>query len=139
MSQIKFTVIDYDQYEDEVKFRIGFVNDIVASSLEFYGYSDTFKVFADSLLLFPKLITDTILFQVGEDDKKWAYYMLLKVFCYERNGHTAIQIILDNHQQSPDTIKTEFYIKTVPASINNLGKLLFHWDPKIEKELIWNC
>ncbi len=139
MSQIKFTVIDYDRYEDETTFEINFVSGGVTSYLKFYGYSDTFKEFANSLILFPQLITDTVSFQVGENDIKWAYYLLMKIFCYERNGHTAIQIILDNHQQSPDTIKTEFYIKTVPAAINNLGKLLFHWDPKTEKELIWNC
>ena len=139
MSQIKFTVIDYDRYEDETTFEIHFSSDSVTSHLRFYGYSDAFKEFGSSLILFPQLITDTVSFQVGENDLKWAYYMLMKVFCYERNGHTAIQIILDNHQQSPDTIKTEFYIRTVPAQINRLGKLLLEWDPKTEKELIWIC
>jgi len=29
------------------------------------------------------------------------------------------------------------YIKTVPAALNSLGQLLYNWQPKIEKEIIW--
>ena len=137
MSQVKFTASEYDQYDDEVKYQITFTNEFASSFFEFYGYSDTFQEFATGLIKFPKSITDIVLFEAGGNNKKWAYYMQLNVFCYEKNGHTAIQIIIDNHRQSPDTIKTEFYIKTVPASINNLGKQLISWDPKTEKELLW--
>lgn len=126
-----------DESDDTVHYNISLSNGITLSTLKFYHYPDAFKEFASRLLSFPKTIDETVIFEVGEDDEKWAYYMLLKVFCYEVNGHTAIQIIIDDHGKGVDKNKTEFYIKTLPASINKLGELLINWDPSMKKEFIW--
>jgi hypothetical protein len=135
MSQIKFTALEYDQSDNLVKYRIIAANDQSMGSLEFYDYPGTFHEFAQKLISFPVSIDDEITFETGEN--RPPYYMLMRAFCYERNGHTAIQIIMDNHQPCPDMVKTEFYISTIPASINTLGELLFNWDPKKDEELVW--
>ena len=62
--------------------------------MEFYGYANNFKEFATGLISFPKSITDNVKYELGENGERWAYFILLDVFCYERNGHSAIHVIL---------------------------------------------
>jgi hypothetical protein len=61
------------------------------------------------------------------------------VFCHEHNGHSAIHVIVDNNGKRPYTNKNEFYITTVPASLNKLGRLLKDWNPTTKKEIIWTA
>jgi len=95
IQKIKISVLQIDN--EEIQFQIELTNGISSSSLDFYGYADEFKAFATGLISFPITISDNIVYELGENIEKWAYYMLLKVYCYEANGHTAIQIIIDNH------------------------------------------
>lgn len=74
-------------------------------------------------------------YKIGEQGNDWAYHILIRVFCYETNGHTGIQIIIDNNQTEPYKNYSEFYILTDPASINKLGQLLKNWNP--ENEIKW--
>ncbi len=137
MSQyLKLSVLDLD-LDDISRFKIELSNGISSASLDFYNYTDLFKDFAKDLILFPQNIADTIIYELGENDKKWAYHMFLKVYCFRENGHSAIRVEIDNHQHAPNTVKSEFFITTVPASINKLGQLLTDWNPEIDKELIW--
>ncbi len=76
-------------------------------------------------------------YELGEIGKRWAYYILLDVFCYENNGNSAIHVIINNNGERPYTNKNEFYITTVPASLNKFGQLLYDWNPLTEKEILW--
>ncbi|MEO8086976.1 MAG: hypothetical protein ABI763_09165 [Bacteroidota bacterium] len=89
------------------------------------------------LLSFPKTINDNVKYELGEISERWAYYILLDVFCYESNGHSAVNVKVDNNGKRPYTNKSEFYITTVPASLNKLGKLLSDRNPTTEKEITW--
>lgn len=60
-------------------------------------------------------------------------------FCYEKNGHSAVHVIVDNNGKRPYTNKSEFYITTVPASLNKFGQLLNDWNPMTEKEIKWTA
>jgi hypothetical protein len=108
-------------------------------SLMFYEYADCFKQFGQSLTQFPKTSKDVVTYQLLEEDKKYAYYMLLRVFCYEQNGQSAIRVITDNHSAEPDYQRCEFFIRSTPASINRLGQGLENWDPKETKDFSWNA
>lgn len=132
---VKILALNFD--DDEVQYKIQLDNGINSTSIDFYGYSDTFNDFATGLISFPKTVNDVVTYELGESGDKWAYYILLKVYCFEVNGHTAIQIKVDNNGKAPYINKSEFYITTVPASINELGKLLLNWNPKVEKEIEW--
>ncbi len=136
---LKIAVLAIDHGDDSIQFQVDVTNGISAASLDFYGYADHFKAFAAGLRSFPKTISDHVRYELGEVGERWAYYMLLDVFCYESNGHSAIHVITDNNGKSPYTNKSEFYITTVPASINKLGQLLDNWDPTTENQVTWTA
>jgi len=64
--------------DDEIQFEIIATNGITTSSLDFYGYFDEFIEFGKKLKSFPSNIDDEVIYELGEDDPKWAYYMQLK-------------------------------------------------------------
>lgn len=137
--EIKISVLNIDEGDDTIQFQIEITNGISSASQDFYGYADIFTEFATGLNSFPKTINDKVKYEIGEIGERWAYYILLDVFCYENNGHSAIHVILDNNAIQPYTNKSEFYITTVPASLNKLGQLLKDWNPMTEKEIIWTA
>lgn len=125
--------------DEEITFQVELTNDISSTSIEFYGYADEFQNFANELCLFPKSIESEVKYELGEQGDKWAYFILLKAFCYENNGLSAIQIKIDNNRKKPFKNYSEFYILTVPASINKLGQQLKSWNPKKENEIVWTA
>lgn len=135
--RIKISLLTIDEGDDTIQFQIELTNGVNSTSIDFYGYADEFQDFASELCLFPKRVGTEIKYELGEQGQKWAYYILLRVFCYENNGHTAIQIKIDNNRLEPRKSYSEFYILTVPASINLLGQKLKNWNPKIEKDIEW--
>lgn len=137
--EIKISVLSFDEGDDTIQFQIEVTNGIISVSQDFYGYADNFKEFSTGLLSFPKTITDKVKYELGEIGERWAYYILLNVFCYENNGYSAIQVMLTNNGIRPYTNKSEFYIKTVPASLNKFGQLLKDWNPMTEKEITWTA
>lgn len=137
--KIKISVLNIEEGDDTIQFRIVVSNGISSTYQDFYGYADNFKEFATGLLSFPKSITDNVKYELGESGERWAYYILLDVFCHEKNGHSAIHVIVDNNGKRPYTNKSEFYITTVPASLNKLGQLLRDWNPTTEKEITWTA
>ncbi len=137
--EIKISVLGIDDGDDSIQFQIEATNGINSTSIDFYGYADNFKEFATGLLSFPKTITDNVKYELGEIGERWAYYILLDVFCYEKNGHSAVHVIVDNNGKRPYTNKSEFYITTVPASLNKFGQLLNDWNPMTEKEIKWTA
>ncbi len=78
-------------------------------------------------------------YELGEIGGRWAYYIFLEVFCYENNGYSAIHIIVDNNKNQPYTNKSEFYITTIPASLNRLGQLFWDWNPLLKNEIKWTA
>lgn len=137
--EIKILVLSIDEGDDTIQFQIKATNGISSVSQDFYGYADNFKKFATGLLSFPKTITDKVKYEIGEIGERWAYYILLDVFCHESNGHSAVHVIVNNNGKRPYTNKSEFYITTVPASLNKLGQLLSDWNPTTEKEITWTA
>jgi len=135
--EIRIKVLDIDEDDsDFTKFRIYFSNSMISASFEFCNYLDCFDDFSKKLQAFPVDIKDTIVFQLGENSEKWAYYMFLEINC-EPNGSSTMHVKLDNNKQDYDLIRTEFYIKTLPASLNKFGQILSSWKPKERKEVVW--
>ena len=123
--------------DDEIQYDVIISNGITTSCLDFYAYFDEFVDFGNSLKIFPKNINDVVLYELGEQNPKWAYFMQLKTYCYQSNGYCAIDVIIDNHGTRPYENKVTFSITTLPASINKLGEVLSSWNPKIDKEIEW--
>ena len=135
--EIKIQILNIDEDDsDFTKFRMYFTNENTSVSFDFYNYLDCFNEFSEKLQTFPLNAKSIIDFQVGENSEKWAYYMHLTISC-EPNGSSAIHVKLDNHKKNLDLIKTEFYIKTHPASLNKFGQILSSWKPKEQEQVIW--
>ena len=137
--EIKISTLAIDEGDDTIHYQLEVPNGINSTTQDFYGYADNFNEFANGLLSFPKTITDKVKYELGERGERWAYYILLDVFCYENNGHSAIHVVIDNNGKRPNTNKSEFYITTVPASLNKLGQILLDWNPTKEKEITWTA
>jgi hypothetical protein len=135
--EIKITVVDID--DKLIQFSLKVTNGINSISNELYAYADEFKNFGNGLIAFPKSIEDVVKYEHGKIDKRVDCYILLRAFCYERNGHCAIHIKIENNGVEPYTSRGEFYIMTVPASLNELGQLLFNWNPETREEIIWTA
>jgi hypothetical protein len=135
--EIKISVLAIDEGDDTIHYQLEVTNGINSTTQDFYGYEDSFKEFATGLLSFPKAITDKVKYELGESGERWAYYILLDVFCYEQNGRSAIHVVIYNNGKRPNTSKSEFYITTVPASLNKLGQLLLDWNPTTIKGITW--
>lgn len=135
--EIKISALTIDEGDESIHYQLEVTNGINSITQDFYGYSDSFQHFATGLISFPKTLSDKVKLEIGESGTRWAYYILLDVFCYENNGHSAIHIVIDNNGEPPHTNKSEFYIQTIPASLNKLGQLLLSWNPIIQKELSW--
>ena len=137
--EIRISVLAIDEGDDTIQYQIEVTNGINSITQDFYGYADNFKDFATRLLSFPNTITDNVKYELGESGERWAYYILLDVLCHAYNGHSAIHVKVDNNGKPPYTNKSEFYITTVPASLNKLGQLLMVWNPITEKEITWTA
>lgn len=140
-SIIKIKVIREPDDGGLFQLEINLSNGHSSTSLAFWGYGDTFKEFGDRLTHFPKEIKDTVSYELGDDkasgQMKWAYYLLLHVFCFEASGQSAIRVVVDNQADGPEYERCEFYIKSEPESLNRLGLELKNWDPDSKKELEW--
>lgn len=135
--EIKIRALNIE--DDEVHFQMNLTNGVNSTSIDFYGYKDEFVNFAEGLCSYPKNIESEVKYELGEQGDKWAYYILLRIFCYERNGHSAIHIKVHNNRKEPYKNESEFYILTVPASINKFGQTLKKWNPVDENELEWTA
>lgn len=139
MLKQKIKIKSLNTEDDEISFHIDLTNGINSTCIDFYGYTDEFMNFAEGLCFFPKNIDSEIKYELGEQGGIWAYYILLRVFCYEPNGHCAIHIKVDNNKEEPYKTQCEFYILTLPASINKLGQKLKNWNPINENEFEWTA
>jgi hypothetical protein len=68
----------------------------LACFFEILGYADAFKDFANKLKAFPDSELSDVVFELGEEltekKPKWAYYLLIRVYCYDKACRTAIEI-----------------------------------------------
>lgn len=123
--------------DDLIHYQIEVTNGITSNSLDFYANKNEFIEFGNQLKQFPSNIKEEVIYELGEKDKHSAYYMLMKVYCYQPYGYTAINVKIENGGTDPYHNKAVFSITTMPASINKLGKILSSWNPKIESEIEW--
>jgi hypothetical protein len=125
--------------DEEIKYRIHAGNQESSSSIEIYGYIDTFLEFANQLMDFPFNGRNSVFLKIGDIDDKYKYYFHLNVYCFSPNGETVIEVKIDNKQSVPYLIQSFFYILSIPYSVNELGSGLLNWDIKQQEVFIWEA
>ncbi len=128
MIEIK-TLLD----NDDIHLAIRFDNKTCSSYIEIYTEPGVFTDFANELIDFPFGQSNTIRFQYGEDDDKWAYYVLISVDVFDPSGKIVIKTLVDNKGDATFHYRCEFPIITDVATVDELGRQLLKWIP-IENE-----
>ncbi|WP_201983501.1 hypothetical protein [Hymenobacter rubidus] len=112
----------------------------VRTHLNFYGRINEFAEFGQQLTAFPKRVSHTVSFEIGSADKNVTIpYLLIKAYCTDAQGHTALRIVIDNREQGATHYCFDFSIASEAASINKLGALLATWNVSNTPELVWRA
>ena len=136
-ASIQLAVLQEDN--GELHYEIRATNGTSATCLDFYGCKAEWQEFAMRLRAFPGGIKDEVRFEQGKDDPKWAYYMSLRVYCYDSAGHSAIEVCVVSPATPPYGHRDHFYIRCEPAGLNRLGQLLADWQPQQGSKLEWKA
>src|SRR5690606_20924468 len=106
--KVKISTLAIDEGDDTIHYQLEVTNGINSTTQDFYGYADNFKEFANGLLSFPKNITDKVKYELGESGERWAYYILLDVFCYEIMDTQQSILLLTTMENYPKPTKVNF-------------------------------
>lgn len=136
---IEFKCLDVGDEDGLLSYQIRFSNGETTTAFTFYGYEDVFQEFAEQLTSFPQTSSQALVFGVGEDDPKWAYYLQVDVFCYQPNGASALQVKCWTNAEAPYYQRCEFFILTLPAALNRLGQGLSNWNPRETASFTWEA
>lgn len=116
---------------------------LIETHVSFYEYSNAWMTFGEALQTFPLQSQDVVTFKAGAPEpntnNQRRASILLKAYCYDHQGHTAIQIIVDNNEPLPVKERLELSIVAEAASLNSLGKLLANWRVETESEIVWKA
>lgn len=127
---IQFKCLDASDADGSLRYQMRFSNGETSTTFIFYGYEEVFKEFAEQLTTFPQTISQTLAFVIGEEDKRWAYYLQVDVYCYEVNGDSCLRIRIWTNGKAPYYQRCEFFIFAHPAALNRLGQGLSNWNPR---------
>ena len=109
MDIFSIKILRYDEPND-IQFEIKLSNGLCSTLLELYGNENFFHDFGKQLTAFPKNIHDSVVFEIGEDDRKWAYHLLINVSCYDPAGRSALKILVESFGDTVTGYRPEFVI-----------------------------
>ncbi|MFN0020472.1 MAG: hypothetical protein ACKVP0_19620 [Pirellulaceae bacterium] len=107
------------------------------SMLEFYVDAATIKLFGMQLAEFPFGKMEEVRFEIGSREGNFAYYLLLRAMTYDRSGHIALQVEVDNRQEGHRHSQASFFIPCEAASLNQFGRRISAWLEKSGEPLVW--
>ncbi len=117
-----------------VRFTIVAETDTHKTTLEFYGYHDVFKAFADKLELFPFHEKGPVQFEDG-DWKKTAYGLLLKIELTDKAGHIKFTVQTRHAQHNEAALFSDTTVEAMP--LTELSRKLQNADFRHPSELTW--
>ncbi|EDM43503.1 hypothetical protein SCB49_00600 [unidentified eubacterium SCB49] len=134
---IKITALDIDEGDEMIHYSFFANNEVCSAEVEFYGYDDSFKDFAEKLSNFPNKTNDKVKFEYGQKDDKYYSYLMLELHCFDPNGKSAIEVDLCNNGNTISRYEAKFQIIAEIASINKLGQSLKLWNPIKDSQFEW--
>jgi hypothetical protein len=130
---INWWEIENDFYEYEISIS----NNLTMTTITIYGTPDSFKEISKKMMSFPENINEKIEFICGSDEREADDYFNLSIYCYLKNGYSAIKVISDNKEEEPNRLRNEFSILTLPYCINQFGSKLYNWNPYTDGDFEW--
>jgi hypothetical protein len=141
MQRIKIRIKDDNRSGPYFPYDFEITNGVVTINFEIF--EQDFREFGNNLKQFPIVQfaeTDfTATYQHGTKSREFQYRFFLHVSIYKTNGHPAVNVKLESNWDHPYSNNADFSITTVPYSIVTLGAMLYDWDPRTQKELIWEA
>lgn len=129
---IKIKKLDEDVDAPHVELFISFKD--FAASQGSYISDKEFIEFGKALQSFPQNIKHEVKFESGSPEPNSYCYIRLKAFVYDGLGHTALEVLVENHLAVPYRASSHFYILCEAATLNRFGKLLESWARSKEQE-----
>ena len=115
-------------YESEPsKLWVSASDGVFAGSTEDYINKDSLEALAEELEQFPKTIQSESIFESSARDKRFGYIML-RFYCFDSIGHTAVQVTLDSNQSGSErttvSLKMQFEANSLDSFLHQLRNSL---------------
>jgi hypothetical protein len=98
-----------------------------ALSQDFHAYAEDLREFGTKLEAFPSSVKDEVLFECGANDPKQYCWVRLRAYVYDRAGHSALELLVQNNSEPPVLASAVFSVKLEAATLNRLGQELAAW------------
>jgi hypothetical protein len=112
-------------------------NSEFCAALDVYVHSDKLAELGRQLSAFPTSVDAEVRLEIGDRQDPWAYHLLLRTFLYDRAGHAAVEVRMDNRRKDYRHAAAHFSIPCEVASLNRLGQSLFAWIRQPDEPLAW--
>jgi hypothetical protein len=91
------------------------------SSISFYVDENGIKDIAKKLCSFPSR-DDVIIWSIGSESNDSYAKFMFRIYLYDKHGHVAIEVKMNNNSEAPYTADSRFFIRTEVGSINEFGR-----------------
>ena len=116
--------VSLDDVDGEVSYELAASNGVCATRLGFWGCRDEFARFAEELGGFPRDSQHQVIYKLGDDNQGWGYHLVLRAFCVDSLGHSALEIHTVTPDAPPRGFRCQFFLLAAPTSLNELGEKL---------------
>ena len=132
---LTFEWYPYEEFIWEIHFSAS--NGSFAANQRFYADTESLALFGKELTSFPTQPSREARFELGSLQENWAYYVLMRAYLYDRVGHAAIEIAVDNREHGERAARANFHIHCEVAAINRLGKAIQTWVANPTEGFVW--
>ena len=114
-------------------------NERINGLLEFYCNLEGIKKLGKQLADFAGDRDKEIVYELGSElpQDRFAFFLSLRVRPLDSLGHCAVMVRLNNNQDPPARLVSEFSIRADVADLNRLGELLIHFSRLQHRVLDW--
>ena len=131
-------ILSREPYDDSAwRIRLDASNGEFAGSLLFYIDDTSLLDFARQLSGFPTSVNDEVYFRLGSREGNWAYYLSLRAYVFDRSGHTALEIEIDNREPGHYHSRAAFAMSCEAAALDELGRRITAWVEQSADPLVW--
>jgi hypothetical protein len=139
---MSFTVdIKRIPYEEPYLLNLIFNVSSGSNSFELEVYEDATQLseYASHLTEFPRHNTDTFNWVLGSEypEDRYAYFFRLRAYLIDSACHSAMHFRVNNNEEHPDKIISEFSFLAEPNQINAFGRLLKEFSKFQHSRLLW--
>jgi hypothetical protein len=136
-AEIKITRFPYEE-PYHLRLVIEASNGKMNGGVEYYCNANDLNKLGNQLLGFIGKRGEKIVYELGSEKHRFAFFFSLQVISLDAAGHSAIQLRMNNNRPPPATEVCEFCIPTDVADINRLGRLLVAFGKLEHRVLEWS-